>query len=410
MKQYRFFRPYLLFTMLCSMSCCVLLTGCMSTLKALNPLSTADETSPEPVRPPIYSTSKDLWQRAAFRPNDIFNRYEFKLFASVKWQKRSDETTYVFENIKITTLDDPYAINLIHPQFNGKMACGWYCEYLDQPITVPIIGAYTMLDKAFTGQQSDLLNFYDSLKRLNERLLSLKPAYLTMMPMVIAKLAAMDKEFETLPHAVAFLNDYFDDIDLQGRYNSMPGVDGVAAVNQPQPTNEVIIDTIDTFADEDNDGLPQFLDSPNPDQALLASFEAATRKPHIAQVATGVATIPDTFTPLPAFEQEPTIPVGQPSGTDEPSLWSTLSTQNIEPGQFVCSYQDSYFGEVASINGQRVTVRLKGQARAVRDGLFVNVEAGTLFLPDADFSYLQSEDSRTFQRDQLAPCHLSAFN
>ncbi len=405
-----------------------LLSGCMSTLEALNPLVSKPA---EPVKPLMYDGSKDQWQRAAFRPNDIFNRYELKIFASVKWKKRTDASSYRFENIQIGGDSDSYTFNLLHPQFSGKMACGWYCEYIDQPITRPVIGPYTMLDKIYEGQQSELLNFYDSLKRLNDRLLSVDPDYLHLMPSIIDRLATTPMGFESLAHVVGYLNDYFDDIDFAAEFERLPAVDGVItadaqdtaqlpenqvqAAEQDDSDSTITVDTLTqtpAIAETAIDSQPfdygernessQFLDTPNPDSALLASFEAAPLMPYMLQSEPPPAP---QYTPPPA-----PVAVSDPAkSTTDNSLWSTLNQREINIGQFVCSYQDNYFGEVAAINGQTVNVALKGQAKSLKDGLFVAAEPGVLFLTDADFSYLQSEDSKTFTQHQLAPCFLSGF-
>ncbi|MFT4928202.1 MAG: hypothetical protein ACI8WB_004321 [Phenylobacterium sp.] len=438
MKIIHFPKYYQLLSIACSALCCVALSGCMSTLDALNPLADNKPDQPEVF---MYQTSKDGWQRAAFRQNDLFNRYELKIFASVNWKKRSDAATYTFDAIQIADQSDAYAINLLHPQFDGKMACGWYCEYVDLPITQPMVGAYTMLDKIYQSRQPELLNFYASLTQLNERLISIDPRYLHLMPDIIARIAAMKIEFDSLAHVIGFLNDYFDELNFETEFANKPALDGIIASHRSagsafasdeqyiEDTGTVIINTLpDPRLPEprqQQQNMPrysresaQYLNAPNPDRALLESFQTSSPMPHMAQSRQTNRRPVSTQLSGGSYYPQPAPPSAggsnnnsgaQIKGSAEDSLWTGLSQEEVNVGQLVCSYEDNYFGRVQSIEGETVNVAIQGQAKAVKDGMFINAAIGILFQASADFSYLQTEDFIAFAAHQVAPCNLSGF-
>jgi len=373
---------------------CAGLTGCLSTIKN-------QETSIQPeIKPaPLYQLNKVQWQQNAFRPNDIFNRYELKLMASIKWEKRSDAKTYKFEKIKFSTIADPYSINLLHPQFMNKMACGWYCEYLDQPITQPVLGQYTMLDKIYEGKKPELLNFYDSLKRLNDKLLQLKPAQLKLMPNIIAKLSIIEQEFDSLEQVTGYLNDYFDEVDFNADFNAelnadlSTQTDTIAFPNQPKAisfkNNEIKISP--------HKDLVSFSGS-DPDAALLASFKKAEKISYKQELIA-------VESPINRFN---TQSISSSEKTNS-KLESRGDEGDFSISQFICSFQDNYFGEILSIQGDVINVALKGQAKKLKDGKVIDAQPGILFETNTEFSYLQIDENKSFTQNQISDCNLSGF-
>jgi hypothetical protein len=369
---------------------CAGLTGCLSTIKN-------QETSiPPEIKPTaLYQLSKVQWQQSAFRPNDIFNRYELKLMASIKWEKRSDSETYKFEKIKFSITDDPYSINLLHPQFMNKMACGWYCEYLDQPITQPVLGQYTMLDKIYEGKKPELLNFYDSLKRLNDKLLQLKPAQLKLMPNIIAKLSIIEQEFDTLEQVTGYLNDYFDEVDFNANLNAdlSTQTDTIVFSHQPKAisfkNNEIKISP--------HKDLVSFSGS-DPDAALLASFKKAEKISYKQELIAAES-------PINRFNTQSI----SPSEKTNNKLESTVDEGDFSISQFICSFQDNYFGEILSIQGDVINVALKGQAKKLKDGKVIDAQPGILFEENTEFSYLQLDENKNFTQNQILDCNLSGF-
>jgi hypothetical protein len=133
----------------------------------------------------------------------------------VNWKKRSDATSYKFTDLRIGTEANPdnqYSFDLLSPDFSQKMACGWYCEFLDQPIVQTLSGPYTMLDKIYESQKVDLLNFYRDLNLLNTHLNSLDGELQALMPEIFIDLTTSNRTFDSLVQIIGFLNDYFDAI------------------------------------------------------------------------------------------------------------------------------------------------------------------------------------------------------
>jgi hypothetical protein len=352
---------------------CALLVACSSSSDIINVAPLFKQT-------PIYHHNKTLWQQSALGSESIFARHGLKIFAAITWQKRSNGETYRFSNIQIAPEADQYAINLLHPDFSQKMACGWYCEYLDQPISQTTLGPYTMLDKAFEGNQSLLYGFYDEMHRLENNLQSLSPKRLAVIPEVIAQLVNTQQKFDSLKQITAFLNDYFDDIDFQ------------------------------QFSPEQ-----QALASPFP---LLGGYQSISVSRETELTVTD-ADLLATFTPEPSLEallklngnkQTQNIPAdlsSAPSTLPSPdTLWLQQKSLPILIGQVVCSYQDNYFGEVTAVNGNRINLALKGQVKQLIDGIVMSAPAGTLFSKDSKISYLDTDGQRSFSRSQLAPCVL----
>jgi len=382
MKLFHTYKPNAIITTLI----CAGLTGCLSTITSQEAV-----IQPEIKQVSLYQLNKVQWQENAFRPNDIFNRYELKLLASVAWEKRSDAETYKFKKIRFTSTDDSYAINLLHPQFTNKMACGWYCEYLDQPITQPMLGQYTMLDKIYEGKKPELLNFYDSLKRLNDKLLQLKPTQLKLMPNIIAKLSVIEQEFDSLEQVTGYLNDYFDEVDFNA--DLLTQTDKIIFLNQPKVTS---------FKNKDiktapHNNLVSFSGS-DPDAALLASFKKAAKISYKQDLTTVEPPINKLNIQSISFSEQVNN-----------KLENKVNEGDFSISQLICSFQDNYFGEILSIQGDVINVALKGQAKILMGGQVIDAQAGVLFEANAEFSYLQLDENKNFTKNQISDCNLSGF-
>ena len=419
----------------------LLLSGCLTTAELPNPMTAPDT-------PTLYRNNQEAWQNAALRENDLFAAYQLSIFASVGWTKRTDATTYQFTNITMAAPDDKYRINLLAPTFSQKMACGWYCEYLDQPVMRAVLGPYTMLDKTYEGQKGALLNFYSGLTRLNQQLNSLDPVLQALMPDIFASLTATKQSFESLPHVVDFLNNYFDELDFnalldtarqkaaRSTENDAPGIEKRTA---PNTDGDLLANSSQGLAlDPDGDLLASFSQglALDPDGDLLASFSQglaldpdgdllASFSPSLSVAEMLDLTIASTSnrqkhrSEMPAQKSNAyslvssNKPSGEQSTDDIRSNTETKAMQQphlmISVGQLVCSYQGNYFGIVMAIENKRVNLKLIGQAKRIEQGLLVDAQDGLLFLTDTDFSYFALDTQKNFDKDQVSPCYLSGF-
>ena len=255
-----------------------MLTGC---------LSITDGLSPEPLlsNKVLYKHSQTAWQNAAARKNDLFSQHKLQIFAAVAWKKRSDAATYQLIKLSMGIMVEPgeqYLLDLLSPQFNQKMACGWYCEYLDQPIMQAVLGPYTMLDKTYESQKQDLLNFYRSLNQLNQHLNALDPSLQAIMPVIFAELTETKRSFDSLAHVTTFLNDYFDDIDFDSLLAQHGGL------TKQNPTSSL------AQIGSDLSILPSLQPLLDPEAKLLASF-----RPDL--------TLADMLQPTPEPEQRKNV-------------------------------------------------------------------------------------------------------
>jgi hypothetical protein len=328
----------------------------------------------------MYYHNETLWKQSALGNDSLFERYGLKIFASITWQKRSSAETYQFTKLQIAKEADQYSINLLHPDFRQKMACGWYCEYLDQPITQIALGPYSMLDKAFEGNQIHLYNFYDELSRLDLNLQSLSPERIAVMPEIMSQLINTQQNFDSLKQVIVFLNDYFDEIDFQ---QFSPEQQALASPFPfPQGYQSISVSRGTELTVTDADLLATFTTEPSLQALLKLSENKQTQK-----IAADLSATPSK-SPSPD------------------TSWLQQKSLPILTGQVVCSYQDNYFGEVTAVNGNRINLALKGQVKQLIDGIVMSAPAGTLFSKDSKISYLDTDGQRSFNRSQIAPCVL----
>ncbi|MFT6208281.1 MAG: hypothetical protein ACJA0T_002201 [Colwellia sp.] len=344
---------------------CCLLTACLSTPVIIN-------TEPVTKQTAIYQYNQALWQKTALNSDSLFQRYGLKIFAAITWQQRSKAETYQFTKLQIAKEADQYSINLLHPDFTQKMACGWYCEYLDQPISQTALSPYTMLDKTFEGNKTQLYNFYDELARLEQNLQSLSPERLAAMPEIITQLVNTQQSFDSLDQVIVFINNFFDEIDFQqlATLKTAPGI--ISPLPDSYQTKTILTDNL----------------LPNIDDNLIASFSPETSL--------------ETMLNLHKNRQEQDI--STELTTDK--LWSKQNKLPINKGQFVCSFQDNYFGEITAVSGDKVTLALKGQVKQLIDGLMMDAPIGSLFSSNTQITYLANDGQLNFTRSQIAPCTL----
>jgi hypothetical protein len=388
----------------------LMLPGCLSTTDGLHTESMLGTKH-------LYKESQLAWQNAATRQNDLLGKHKLQIFAGVSWKKRTDETTYQLINLRIgpvTDHDDQYTLDLLSPHFSQKMACGWYCEYLDQPILQPALGPYTMLDKTFENQKADLLNFYRGLNQLNQHLNTLDDGLEALMPEIFADLTRTSQSFNSLAHIIGFLNDYFDDID----FDSLLASQALLASEGSENDNMAIgLSPIANVLSRDS---PQQR-SLDPEAELLANFSPEltlsemlnsaskpwqhrffvdnTTKKDKTKVWTNNNNLLDYETDLSGHNR------GEP--TNFKALQPKQAMLNL--GQFACSYEGNYFGIVTAINNETVSLKLNGQVMQIKDGLMVGAKDGLLFSTNTEFSYFPLDSDKDFKQNQLQPCYLNGF-
>jgi len=386
--RYAFLRPLLPILLLTTLS------GCLSTSGVPIP----DAMLSTPV---LYVQSQLAWQNAALRENDLFSKHKLQILAGVSWKKRSDATTYKFTDLSLGTQtkpEDKYILDLISPRFNQKMACGWYCEFLDQPITQTISGTYTMLDKLYESQNIDLHNFYQELERLNQHLNSLDDEIQALMPEIFTDLTNTQRTFDSLAQIVGFLNDYFDGLDLNSlRSKDYTQTNAVVPIKSDLPS----VPTQQTILDPEAELLASF----RPELSLSEMLNPTSEPRKIANKADSGAILVGNPTASSYALEKPTNSDTQT--TVALALAPEKNTLNLQ--QFVCSYEGNYFGTVVAIKNETVTVKLNGQAMSIKDGLVVNAENGVLLSRGSEFSYLSLDGDKDFKDSQLKPCHLNGF-
>jgi hypothetical protein len=398
-SQHTFLGPLLPITLM------LMLTGC---------LGITDGRIPEPLlsNKVLYKQSQNDWQNAATRENDLFSQHKLQIFAAVAWKKRSDAETYQLIKLSMGTMVEPgeqYLLDLLSPQFNQKMACGWYCEYLDQPIMQAVLGPYTMLDKTYESQKQDLLNFYRSLNQLNQHLNALDPSLQAIMPVIFAELTETKRSFDSLAHVTTFLNDYFDDIDFDSLLAQHGGL------TKQNPTSSL------AQIGSDLSILPSLQPLLDPEAKLLASFrpdltlaDMLQPTPEPEQRKNVVENTADSATISPSSNNNTFLDyAAEKNDNDRQGSKQTQSEQpkaaRLNLQQFVCSYKGNYFGIVNAIKNDTVSLELNGQAMQIQDGLLAVAQDGILFSSGSEFSYLSLEGDKEFKQEQLKACHLSGF-
>ncbi|WP_057832181.1 hypothetical protein [Colwellia sp. TT2012] len=349
------------FILITAFICCLLLSGCSNTV----PL---EQLENKQLLQSLYQVNQKKWLVASSRENDLFKRYNLKVLASIEWKKRSDAQTYSFKNITLVGDDDKYTINLLNPEFSQTMACGWYCEYLDQPITQAMTLRYTMLDKIYEKEKQQLHNFYSSINRLNNNLAKLPEDKLILLPNIIKELKNKPEVFDSLADLMGFLNNYFDEVDFK---NISLGKDIIS-------TREIIVNN--AMLDPEYD-LQHRFSEPQTLQQLLG---------------------------IPPLEPRP-VEISNDIKISVESRWLIQQKLPIYNDQFVCSYKENYFGYITNIEQNKITVALKGQVKEFLDGLLLNMENGLLFNKNQDISFITLEKNKIFNKTGLAPCSLLGF-
>jgi hypothetical protein len=386
--KYAFLRPLLPILLLTTLS------GCLSTSGVPIPVAMLNT-------PALYVQSQLAWKNAALRENDLFRKHKLQILAGVSWEKRSDATTYKFTDLSLgtqTNPEDKYRLDLISPRFNQKMACGWYCEFLNQPITQTISGLYTMLDKIYESQNVDLHNFYQELEWLNQNLNSLDSEIQALMPEIFADLTNTQRTFDSLTQIVGFINDYFDELDLNSlrskEYTQTIPVDHIKSDLPTTPTQQTILDP-----------QAELIASFRPELSLAEMLNPKSEPIKIANRADSGAILVGNPTASRYALEKPT------NSDTQTTVAQALAPEKIilNLQQFVCSYEGNYFGTVIAIKNETVTVNLNGQAMSIKDGLVVNAENGVLLSRGSEFSYLTLDGDKYFKDSQLKPCHLNGF-
>lgn len=88
------------------------------------------------------------------------------------------------------------------------------------------------------------------------------------------------------------------------------------------------------------------------------------------------------------------------------SAWLVAKQQQIEKGDVVCSYLDSYFGIVEQVNKNEIKVEILGSAKTVVDGVKRTPAPGYLFSEIKSFVYMREGGIQVFELNDIARCNI----
>jgi hypothetical protein len=283
------------------------------------------------------------WKNTVSRTNSRLikhHKIHFSAQLIVQYTPSGDEFT--LDGFSIGKDLTENSIDLLNPHFSKVKACSWKCYYLGDILESSIFPAQTYLTRFYNANKSELDHFYDIINRINLTVLNYSAdEQLLFINMIMS---SEQNQFNNLTELEAFvLNAYRD---------AVAGNPGSALLRGP---------TNITYAHS----KLSYIRSP--------IGKVYNRDSDIIKAATNQKN-------------------------------STYGNKDLAQAQTVCSIQENNFGKVIEIDGDKITVHLKGQVKINNDGIYISPSPGYLFDTLSSFAYMDIDAVKVFDRKDLFKC------
>lgn len=285
------------------------------------------------------------WKHSVNNTNVLLLKH-YKIYVSaqliVQYTPTGDE--FLLDRFSIGKSITDNSIDLLDPHFSKVRACSWKCYYLGDILDNSILPTQTYLTRFYNVNKSELNRFYDIINRVGISILNYSA---DKQQLFIEKIMLNEpNSFDSLSALETFLLSAYKD--------SVSG---------------------------DGDGKSPLLNSPN-------NLIYANNKLNYIQSPIGKV--------YKTSNHETTI---TSISKDE-----TYENKDLTQAQTVCSIQENTFGKVTKIDGDKITVHLKGQVKINNDGIYVTPSPGFLFDSLATFAYVDIDNVVVFDRKNLFKC------
>jgi hypothetical protein len=359
-----------------------------------------------------HQTAAQKWKAMAQYASSNLPQFGFTVTADIVFLDTDGTPRFELSNIKLAKQHDQSSLDLIEPEFVQKFICNDTCvqlteyiktEHYNDETAIDLMTEGTFLAKQLQHYEFELFDFYAELFVLNDVLLALEKSNKDELANYLAHIASQQQGASTLAgfvtnlQASLTLDQYLafaEDPVLQYRHayqrvvqNSSPILRAATQLKQ-DPSNTWQAEEI----------MPAWQD---PSAANLDELQAIVLDiPKEAEMQAWPADIWH----VDAIGEEQQAWLSLAKEAKVVSHWDQAKIQTIQTGSTVCSYQDNYFGIVQTIEGNRISLFVQGQAKHFEDGMIDDLKAGSLFNAPSGIAFIPMLDERTFERADLGLC------
>jgi hypothetical protein len=311
------------------------------------------------------------WQALAQYAGDsqLTNHPSIFIVGELKIDSSGKENKFILTNIKLSSKETHFQINLLHPQFESKYICAPQCLQLTEYLAQAAEGN-TMLTRYFDEQEFELFKFYAEVFSLDE--------------IIKEKITSSGEYFE---HYVNWV------------------------INQQLNTDDIttfIVHLKRIFSDEE---YASFLEKP--EQVYSHLVQSATKlglgiEPSETALwsDTNAESAPEIMLWTLTKEHNDGIELAEIN--IEPNARIKPADTDIEPGDLVCSSVNNEFGSVVEIRGSNILLDLIGERLNYLDGVSIAIRPSEIFNSNIITSYKLVENGiKTYSNSQVVKCDIA---
>jgi hypothetical protein len=301
--------------------------------------------------------------------SQLTNHPSIFIVGELKIDSSGKENKFVLTNIKLSSKETQFQINLLHPQFESKYICAPQClqltEYLEQAAE-----GNTMLTRYFNEHEFELFKFYAEVFSLDE--------------IIKEKFSSSGEHFEHYMNWV--INQQLNSEDI----------------------TTFIVHLKRIFSDEEYVSY-----TAKPEQVYSHLVQSATKRglgiePSETVLWTDTNTENQPEMILWNLTEEHNDGINLAEINIEPNARIKLADTDVEPGDLVCSSVNNEFGSVVEIRGSNILLDLIGERLNYLDGVSIAIRPSEIFNSNIITSYKLVENGiKTFDNSQVVKCDIA---
>jgi hypothetical protein len=346
------------------------------------------------------------WQELARYAGNELKYLGLTVTTGVQINQSAGQTSYSIIKVQLNRDSNHTEIDLLSPEFAEKFACGTECQKL---------GLYdsnfakqeTQLTQFFFAEEGRFFEFYGRLTLLNDTLADYRASSPAILKKYLALMLNRKLVFNTLSEfldnlemhvteekLLAFSNSGFIS-PVENRLSSTFVDDVVAALPNDWQ--------VDDLRMPDDDWLVNDLRMPD-DDWLVNDL----RMPDDDWLVNDLRMPADDWDSNPLTPDMLLVKIAQdlPTSYARHESWEQAKQNTIQLGSIACTFSDNSFGVVKSLEANKVTLQVIGQARVIVDGMKLYLKPGHLFTATESFYFVKSTLNETYLLSDIATCNI----
>ena len=344
--------------------------------------STMDESAQQ------HAKDVKKWKELASYAGDELKYWDYTVTAEIKVDMDGEQKQFKLADVKLGNKSLTKRIDLLSPEFAEKFVCGEECEFVSLYKGSEGINP-TALSQFFEASEGQFFRFYGKMLNVNEKLKLYRETVPNYLKMLLVRVIHTNKSYDSELEFIDELSSLLEEENFR-RFIETDTLDG--------QEKRIVMEDITTDLPTENphmDGLP-WNNGSDVQENRVSQFDL-----HYAD-------------PMESTEDE-SIMLAFVEREEQELLNSQFRVETLKSaravvinvGDTVCTFSDNRFGEVESITGDDLMVKLVGTAKMIVDGLKTEAPEGYLYGNLQNVHFVRLHGSDIYNRSDLSACNIN---